>query len=218
MQACELVAALYVGGWSAAQICDGPLRELMRRIGELWHDDESGIFVEHRATEMCLRVINHVYALVESADERPIAIGGALEDDPFQIPSLMAAFVLAAEGYESVNAGANTPLAALSAAIDRHAPELVWISVNGASLSRPMVREVSAFAAKLARNGIGLVVGGRRLACCVGDLPPSVQIASSMCELVAFAHGLRAAASCADRARASRRGATPAESLPRRRA
>ena len=195
VQACELVAALFVSGWSAAQICDGPLREVMRRIGELWHNDEKGIFAEHRATETCVRVINHLYGLVDSSVERPVAIGGALEGDPFQIPSLMAALVLAAEGYQSINAGANTPLAALRVAIDQLQPELVWISLNVSSLPRSTAREAGVFAADLAQRGTSVVFGGRGVLQCLDDLPSDVQIASSMSELAAFARGLRVATS-----------------------
>jgi len=39
------IASLYLAGWPVGTICDGPIRNALARIGELWQHDESGIWV-----------------------------------------------------------------------------------------------------------------------------------------------------------------------------
>src|SRR5690606_477749 len=43
--------ARYLAGSTIAQLCDGPIREAMHALGELWEHDEGGIFIEHRGTD-----------------------------------------------------------------------------------------------------------------------------------------------------------------------
>jgi methanogenic corrinoid protein MtbC1 len=191
--ACAFLSSLFVRGWSAADICDGPLRESMRRVGEVREDDGTAIFVEHRATEICIRALVHLSGYIDARDDAPVAVGGALTGDPFQIPTLMAAVVLGAEGFQSINVGADTPISALRAAVEHHRPVVVWLSMGISSIPLTVVSEVSAFAAELGRDGISMIVGGRGVASCRSALPPSVHQASTMRELAAFAHGLRAA-------------------------
>jgi methanogenic corrinoid protein MtbC1 len=149
-----------------------------------------GIFVEHRATDLCVQMISHLRGLVDPPDG-PVALGGAVEGDPFQIPPLMASLVLAAEGMRSVNTGPDTPLSALRAAIDEHAPRLVWLCVSTTSVPATVDADVARLADALHQAGIGLAVGGRCVAS-LKKLPSSVHVASSMRELAAFARGLRA--------------------------
>ena len=193
-EACALVTSLFVQGWSAADVCDGPLGESMRRIGEVRQDDGTGIFVEHRATEICVRALNHLSGYTDSYGDAPVALGGALAGDPFQIPSLMAAVVLGAEGFQSINTGADTPLDALRAAVAHQRPILVWLSMSVSSIPPTVISQVSVFASELERAGVSLVVGGRGVTRYRSSLPPSVHHASTMRELAAFARGLRAAA------------------------
>jgi excisionase family DNA binding protein len=188
-QACALAAALFLQGWSLAELFDGPFCAVMRRVGELWHEDELGIFVEHRATETCVRVINHLHALVEGGADGPVALGGALEGDPYRLPPLMSACVLAGAGFQSINAGVDTPLAALRAAVHAQSPEVVWVSVN-AAVPPERAERLAAFAEEMARRGTRLVVGGRALADGVA-LPETAQRVASMAELAAFASGVR---------------------------
>ena len=193
-EACALVTSLFVQGWSAAEICDGPLRESMQRIGEMQQDDATGIFIEHRASENCVRVLNHLSGYIGSNRDAPVALGGALAGDLFQIPSLMASVVLSAEGFQSINTGADTPLDALRAAVACQQPILVWLSMSVSTIPPTVISRVRVFASELERAGVSLVVGGRGVKRCRSSLPPSVHHASTMRELAAFARGLRAAA------------------------
>jgi MerR family transcriptional regulator, light-induced transcriptional regulator len=54
-EARALVLSAYLAGQSVAEIADGPIREAMEEIGKLWQHDPSGVYVEHRATDICVQ-------------------------------------------------------------------------------------------------------------------------------------------------------------------
>ncbi len=134
--------ARYLAGHSIAELCDGPVREAMHRIGELWEHDAEGIFIEHRATDACLQALAYLRSTFEPPATAPIALGGGPEDDPYLVPSFMAAMVIASVGMRAINLGPDTPVSALGRAFAHHStpervPALVWIS---ASASVPPAR------------------------------------------------------------------------------
>lgn len=187
-----MLMALYASGWPVAAICDGPMRYALERIGTLWHDDPAGITVEHRATDTCVRALAELRALfTPAASDAPVAIGGAPSGDPYLLPSMMAAAVLADLGYRDHNLGANTPFEALTQAVDRYQPRVAWVAISVPDRDGQQRVRLADLAASLAARGAALVVGGRH----APSLPPSSGVlrARSMAELTAFARGVRAA-------------------------
>ena len=189
-EARALILSRYLDGEPIAALCDGPIRSALERIGELWKDSDAGIFVEHRASDLCLQVLAQIRATLEPPPGAPVALGCSPSGDVHLLPSFMAATVLAAEDFDAINLGPETPIAALEAAIDDHAPRLVWISVM-----MPPSAEVAAGLARLAGReavaGRAVIVGGRH----VERLPlrsSAVHVGTSMRELAAFARGLKA--------------------------
>lgn len=186
-----LVLGLYTDGMPVAAIVDGPLRSAMVRLGELWRDDPDGIVVEHRATDLCVRALAELRALLPRAAAAPVAIGGAVAGDPYLLPSMAAAAVLDAEGYAAVNLGPELPVASLERALGRHGPKLVWISISVADDPAGLGRGIGAFAAAAARLGTSVVVGGRAAGALGLPVLPNLHVGGSMAELAAFARGLR---------------------------
>src|SRR3569833_2361172 len=101
-----------------------------RTIAELCAHDAEGIFIEHRATDARIQALAHLRSTLEPVPRAPIAIGGAPEDDPYMLPSFMAAMVLGAAGMRAINLGPDTPVAAFERAYLHHAPDLVWVSAS----------------------------------------------------------------------------------------
>lgn len=167
-----------------ADLCDGPIREAMYKLGELWQHDPDGVFIEHRATDLCVQALAQLRSAVEPPPGAPVALGGAPEDDPYVLPSAMAALVLAAEGFRAINLGADTPTAALHRAIAHHRPALVWISAS-APLPVAQAHELAAFATSLPPD-ITVIVGGRQRKA-IAEADPRVRTAGSMAELAALA-------------------------------
>jgi MerR family transcriptional regulator, light-induced transcriptional regulator len=189
-EARSLLLSLYLGGASLAWLCDDVIRGGLVRIGDLWRHDARGVFLEHRAIETCTRALVQLRLLLPAAAaEAPGAVGGAYEGDVYQIPSAMAALVLAGAGYRAENLGADTPAAALVAAQQHHCPRLIWLSF---STPPGDIREAGRALGRLvaASRGAALVVGGRGAAEIVLPEGPGVHRLGSMAELSAFARGL----------------------------
>jgi len=190
------VLAQFLEGNSLARIVDQTIAPAMRRIGELWQHDADGIFVEHRAAEICNQALNRVRSLVATDDVRPVAIGGAPADDPYTLPSLMASAVLAAEGWSDVNLGAHTPTRVLARAARDCGASMVWFAL---SLERPGTRNadiVRALLRELESAGCRAVVAVGGPAVTARPMPAmeGAYHAGSMTALSAFARGTRSAA------------------------
>ncbi len=179
--------ARYLGGTSIAELCDGPVREAMHRVGELWHHDSDGIFIEHRATDTCLQALAHLRNMIDVPADAPVAVGATPEDDPYILASFMAATVVAESGMRAVNLGPDTPATAMQQAVIRHQPRLVWISAS-APLAPARARELAHWAASLPAPTIG-VVGGRQSAT-IAAAQPGVRRIDTMVELAAVAAGI----------------------------
>jgi hypothetical protein len=181
-----LILARYLGGEPVASIFDGALREAMTRIGERWRHHGEGVFIEHRATDICIAAVAALRAIFDPAADAPVAVGGAPEGDPYILPSLMAATVLAAEGMRAVNLGPDTPASALRHAVRHHHPVLLWISIS-APLAPDRASELAAAIRDLALGAV-VVVGGRHRGAVTGHR--DVATVATMAELAARARAL----------------------------
>ena len=132
-----LLLNLYLDGASIAELCDGPICEAMHGFGTLWHDEpERGITTEHLAMTTLVQGIGSLRAAVtpdchgaENRSKRPLALGCAPSGDPFLLPSMLAAWVLAEAGCCDLNLGPETPLDALVDAVEHHKPVVTWIAL-----------------------------------------------------------------------------------------
>jgi MerR family transcriptional regulator, light-induced transcriptional regulator len=179
--------ARLLAGARIAELCDGPIRTAMHSIGELWQHDKDGVFVEHRATDVCIQALGKLRSTFEPPPHAPIAIGGAPEDDPYLLPSAMAALVLAAEGLRTINLGADTPTGALHQAVAYHHPRLVWISASS-PVPLPQAHELAEFLTTLPAGTVA-VVGGRHRAA-IAAAAPSARNADTMAELAELGRAL----------------------------
>ncbi len=208
----ELLSSLLQGGTTVADVIDGPLRAAMTRIGELWRHDPEGLLIEHRATDIVLRALNAVRMSLPQTTSGPVAVGGAPSGDPYTVPSLAVATVLAADGWRPVNFGPDTPLESLARAADWLAPRLIWISCTVGPLSRSRIEQVVDLARTVATSRIEVVVGGQAVA--PGTFPKlaNLRVLSSVSDLAVWARTLapRKAALAPRRRQRAKRLASPA--------
>ena len=186
-----LLTRMYVNGVSIADICDGPLRHAMQQIGELWPSDKRSILIEHRATNICIDALNRLRAgFTRPRKSTVVAVGGAPENDPYVLPSLMVTTVLADGGYKAVNLGPNTPLDVISQSAEERHTKLAWVSFT-APLARTKTDAVLARTAKHLRlKKVHLVIGGQ--AATKYKLPAHryVHAFPSLAEMAGFAKSL----------------------------
>ncbi len=183
-----LLLSLYLAGRSVIEICDGPMREAMQRIGELWKHSDSGIYIEHRASDIMVSALNHLRGILPPPPAlAPLAIGGAPSGDPYTIPSLSASLVLESAAIRTNNLGPELPLRSLRRAADELQPSLIWLSISTEGITRETIQDVVALGEHLATRRIAFVIGGR----CRGLVPPAALAhhAMSLGELVAYSRG-----------------------------
>ncbi len=196
-RASALILSLYVAGDSVAAIADGPIRSAMHRVGTLWRQRREGIFLEHRATESCIRAVRHLDLVAQRRAGSLVAVGGSPMQDPYAMPTLLASVSLRSEGIDAVNLGANTPFEAFVEAVKMYRPQLVWLSITHVEDQQKLKQALGEFSEYVAGSGAKLAVGGQGLPRLYAPKGDRVLCGQSMAELVAFASGLRAVRSAA---------------------
>lgn len=197
IEARGLIAGLFIAGHSAASIADEIIRPALARIGTLWEHGEDVIFIEHRATSICIEAVQELRGLLPDLESRsgrpstaaPVAVGGAPPGDPYLVASMLASVALAEAGFHTVNLGPETPIRVLELASERLGAGLVYLSI-GSPVTERVVKEIQAFGERLKTNGIQFVIGGRFAETCQPHRIPGAFAGRSLSELSAFARGL----------------------------
>jgi excisionase family DNA binding protein len=160
-----LVARAYRDGLPLESLADRAISPVMEKIGHQWELAEIEVWHEHRSTLLVAAALFDLHAEISRRAERdrPIAIGGAPEQDPYILASLLAQLVLLDAGWEAVNLGPNTPLESFVKAIGELRPKLIWLSVSHLDDPAGFIRQYSALQAAAARCGTAIAVGGRAL-------------------------------------------------------
>lgn len=190
-----LIRGRYAAGASFEDLCDRSIRSAMERIGELWHERPEGVFVEHRATAICAAALHRLAEWIPvPAPDAPVAVGGALAGDPSWLPSLMASIGLGISGFRAIDLGPNTPESALSAAIRRHRPRIVWLSINHLPDASLAASEIDRLRRSVEEADAMLVLGGRAAREIEVPAHPRVVRVDSIRELRWHAEGAQAQA------------------------
>jgi excisionase family DNA binding protein len=186
-----LLLRAYVEGEDLAALADGPLREAFAEVGGAWHEDfVRGVAAEHRATVALAEALALLRSLgVEPAAGAPAAVGGAPAGDPYLIPCALATLVLAGEGWQVENLGADVPLDVLVHRAEATGARLAWLSCS-VPLREGYAGEVARAAEAMAARGATLVVGGRFSDPLAGL--PHVRPGRTMADLRAIARGAAA--------------------------
>jgi len=193
-QARGLLETLSLAGESLAAILDGPLRTALDRIGAIWRHDQAGIFLEHRAIQICVHALSQLSILVPAPADASVAVGGAVAGDPYLLPSMAAALVLSGEGFNAVNLGADVPATSLAEAMERLDARIIWVSASTVTDGPVIGRELASLVGAAAARHTHVMVGGRAATTVLLNAAPNLYVGSSMGELAAFARGLLATA------------------------
>jgi len=182
-----IVLSEYLAGRTIAEIADGPIRLAMQEIGDLWRHDPAGIFIEHRATDLCVQAVAQLRQLVEPSHGGGVAVGGAPAGDPYVLPSLLCATALSADGWNAINLGADTPLSSLVLAAGRNQATIVWISISSESAAADLTSHLDPICAELAGMNAMLAVGGQALHAVNLPVHSGIRVCNSIADLAAIA-------------------------------
>lgn len=183
----SLLIRAYLNGVSPAELLDGPLWQALERIGVLWEHGEQGIFEEHQATTICIEAVSQLRRLIPGPPPgSPVALGGKPSGDPYFLPGLAVATVLAEAGYRSINLGPDTPVAVFHRAIEVSEPQLVWLSMTSDSGKDAIVRFIRQLQEPLEGRGIPVVVGGQAADHYAASLPSTVEHLLTLTDLKTF--------------------------------
>ncbi len=181
------LAARYLEGTTVAALADGPIRDAMQALGELWRHDESGVFLEHRATDACLQAIAQLRGMLPAVPARaPLAVGGTPAGDPYLVASQLSAMVATEGGMRAVNLGPDVPAPAIERAVAELRPKLVWVSVS-VPIAPARVSALARVFEAMPRS-IAILVGGREAAGL--KLPDRVVRGSAMADLAAVVRSI----------------------------
>lgn len=187
--AAQALLRAFLGGMSVAELCDGPVRGALEGIGRRYERHADGIAIEHGAVDACLQGLGAIRGLLSPRPGGSLAVGGAVEGDPYILPSLTVAMVVEEEGGRAINVGPNAPTRALAALVAEKRPSLVWRSASVAPDRAVRCGEID-WLADLVRDARSIVAVGGRGFRLDRSLPTGVQRFDSLQQLTGF---LRAA-------------------------
>lgn len=189
-EARSLIMTAYLSGKSISEVVDEIVSKSMARLGELWQTQEDGIFLEHRASEICHEALTELRMLSNDPIPGLTAIGGAPEYDPYRLPSHAAAIVLESLGYTATDLGAFTPTDTLVTGAESVEANLVWMSVSWFEEYETLLADVRRLSERLPETPI--ILGGHAVRDDFNDMP-NVTFGCSMSELQSFAEEIAAA-------------------------
>ena len=160
-----LLRRAYRSGLPLEALADHLIAPVMQQVGHDWETDRIDVWKEHRGTQVCATAVYELFAEVapRAESQRPVALGGGPEGDPYHLASLLAQLALVDAGWDAVNLGPNTPFQSFTKAVRELRPRLVWISVSYVVDAEKFVREYRAFQREASRQGATIALGGSAL-------------------------------------------------------
>lgn len=161
----NILLSAYKSKMSIEKIADDIIQPSMARIGDEWHNGKLSIFFEHCSTQLCLSSLIELRSVIlsDSNRTRPLAIGGCISNDNYQLSNILVDLVLLDHGWQTVNIGINTPTVSFLEALEHLKPRLMWLTVSEILNVDEFISDNALIFAKVCDIGCVLVIGGRAL-------------------------------------------------------
>ncbi len=160
----RIVFDLYLSGQSACEICDRVLAAAFHDIGDRWECGEIFVYRERRGCEIALKSLHDLRLAIRTPPaDAPVAIGGALEHDPYRLPTTMIEIALREAAWRASSYGTLLPAATLGEAVRENRPQLLWVSVSSIESVPQFLDEYARLYETAAELGTAVAVGGRAL-------------------------------------------------------
>jgi excisionase family DNA binding protein len=159
-----LLFGRYLAGTSVADLLDELVVPAFREIGDKWSHGDLAIYEEHRAVELCTRLVHQLKMLLPvPGSDAPRAIGGTLTGDPYSLPTTMLETALTEAGWRAESYGCGLPAATLADALRRVHPRLLWLSVSVVASKEVFLSECEMLYAAAQEASVAVLLGGRSL-------------------------------------------------------
>ncbi|SMP48412.1 Methanogenic corrinoid protein MtbC1 [Neorhodopirellula lusitana] len=163
----KLVFELVESGSRRSEVAESLITSTMYGFGEAWACNQIDVYQERRGCDIVMGLLHELRRSLPKPDAcAPVAIGGAPEGDPYQLPTAMVELALLEAGWNATNLGCDLPLDSIQTAARDYAPQLVWLSISAVSDQDRFVAAQNEFAESLS-DDVTLLVGGRAVS---GDL------------------------------------------------
>lgn len=160
----RIVFDLTLAGHRLSTIFDHVVQPAFHNIGTCWDRGDVEVFEERSACEITQRVLHELRLAWNVIDPaQPIALGGTLSGDEYRLPTSMVELVLLECQWRAFSLGTNLPAESYCAAIQKHRPALVWLSISTISDPERFLRDYALVAQATHDAGIPLVIGGQAL-------------------------------------------------------
>ncbi len=160
----RVVIDVFVSGYSITEICDQLVTPTFQEIGNLWQGGDVQVYEERRACEVCQATVYELRrAVQQGAEDRPLAMGGTLDGDPYTIATSLAELVLRDIGWQAESLGNMLPFDAIRSAIMDRQPKLFWVSVTTIRDQQKFIADFNLLFDVAQSTGTALVVGGQAL-------------------------------------------------------
>lgn len=184
---------LYLAGHKLSTICDQVFARAFETVGARWECGQVEVYQERLGCEIALRVLNELRMIVPVRPvSAPLAIGGSVEGDPYNLATTMAELILRDVHWNAYSLGNNLPFPTLSAAIEDLRPRLFWLSCSHLVDEERFLHGYNALYDQYGRE-IAFVVGGRVLREELREQMKYAAYCDTMQHLESFAQTLRGA-------------------------
>jgi excisionase family DNA binding protein len=187
-----IVRRAYGSGVAIETLADRVVAPAMAKVGHDWEAARIDVWQEHRGTQLLAAALYDLKGELEARSERnrPVAVGGAPEGDPYLLATLLAQLVLLDAGWEAVNLGPNTPLPSLTRALRELRPRLLWLSASYLEDTAGFIAAYRDLYRAAEGQGVAVAVGGRALAEPIRSAVPYTTYGDGLGHLAAFARTL----------------------------
>ena len=159
----RIVQRLLATGSTRAEVVEWLITDAMHGIGEAWDCKNLDAYQERRGCGICTRLVYKLRSELPPVDAgAPIAIGGTLADDPYELPTTMVELALRENGWNAINLGNGLPAESMLLAAQDYQPRLVWLSVSTFRDADRFAEECNRLAEGLSEE-TSLLLGGRAL-------------------------------------------------------
>jgi excisionase family DNA binding protein len=189
-----LLRRAYFGGLPPEQLADDVVGPAMTRVGHDWEHHRIDAWHEHRGTMLCAAALHELRGRLTERPvaDRPLAVGGGPEDDPYLLANLLIELVLLDLGWDVINLGPNTPLPSVTRVLRAVRPRLFWLSVSYLQDAAGFTAAYRETFAEAERLKVAVAVGGRGLTPELRAAIPYTTYGDGLAHLASFARNLHA--------------------------